>query len=755
MFGSSSSALPRSMTAAVVTGLLTVCSQTPLAFAQESSQNAIVVTDQSFALNGATASYNFHVDSDTGDLITDHFGAAVSPPLPSPVDPAINGWVGLPGRVRREFPDEGRGDFRIPAIRIRQSAGYTVSDLQYDSHEVVSGKPALPGLPSTFGEEGDVSSLIVHLVDSVSNVEADLVYSVFPKYDAVVRSVNVTNRGDGSVSVEALASFSVDFPDEELDMISLRGDWAREATRQRRRVEYGVQGFGSTTGYSSHLHNPFLALVHPSTTESQGEAWGFSLVYTGSFSAEVEKGSQGLTRALLGLNPDRLSWNLGPGETFTSPECVSVYSKDGLGGMSRKFHRLYRDHLIKSQFATSDRPPLLNSWEGVYFDFNQSTIYNLARESADLGIHLFVMDDGWFGDEYPRLSDNAGLGDWTPNPDRFPNGLSPLVSNVTNLAANGTALRFGIWVEPEMVNPNSTLYHEHPDWVLHAGDYPRTERRNQLVLNLALPEVQSFIIDFMTTLLNSAEITYIKWDNNRGQHETPSPSNDHAYMLGLYHIFDTLTTRFPDVLWEGCASGGGRFDAGVLQYFPQIWTSDNTDGVDRVSIQFGTSLAYPPSAMGAHLSAVPNHQTGRTVPLTFRGHVAMMGGSFGLELDPSELEPEEQETVSELLVLAERINPIILTGDLYRLRLPEDSKWPAAQFISQDGNTVVLFVFQLAPNVNHAVPWIKLQGLNADALYVVDGQTNATYSGSALMNLGLQYKFETEYGSRVVFLEKQ
>jgi alpha-galactosidase len=495
--------------------------------------------------------------------------------------------------------------------------------------------------------------------------------------------------------------------------------------------------------------------VHPSTTESQGEAWGFSLIYTGSFSAEVEKGSQGLTRALLGLNPDRLSWNLGPGETFTSPECVSVYSKDGLGGMSRKFHRLYRNHLIKSQFATSDRPALLNSWEGVYFDFNQSTIYNLARASADLGIHLFVMDDGWFGDEYPRVSDEAGLGDWTPNPDRFPNGLSPLVSNVTNLETNGTALRFGIWVEPEMVNPNSTLYNEHPDWVLHAGDYPRTERRNQLVLNLALPEVQSFIIDFMTTLLNSADISYIKWDNNRGQHETPSPSNDHAYMLGLYHVFDTLTTRFPDVLWEGCASGGGRFDAGVLQYFPQIWTSDNTDGVDRVSIQFGTSLAYPPSAMGAHLSAVPNHQTGRTVPLTLRGHVAMMGGSFGLELDPSELDPEEQAIVSDLLVLAERINPIILTGDLYRLRLPEDSKWPAAQFISEDGNTVVLFVFQLAPNVNHAVPWIKLQGLDADARYVVDGQANATYSGSTLMNLGLQFKFETEYGSQVVFLERE
>ncbi|KAL4995392.1 Melibiase-domain-containing protein [Aspergillus recurvatus] len=660
----------------------------------------------------------------------------------------------MPGRIRREFPDQGRGDFRIPAVRIRQTAGYTVSDLQYQGHEVVAGKPALPGLPATFGSEGEVTTLVVHLYDNYSAVAADLSYSVFPEFDAVVRSVNVTNNGKGNITVESLASLSVDFPLEDLDLLSLRGDWAREANRERRRVEYGVQGFGSSTGYSSHLHNPFLALVHPSTTESQGEAWGFNLIYTGSFSAQVEKGSQGLTRALIGFNPDQLSWNLGPGETLTAPECVSVYSKDGIGGMSRKFHRLYRKHLIKSKFATSDRPPLLNSWEGVYFDFNQSSIETLAEQSAALGIRLFVMDDGWFGDKYPRTSDNAGLGDWTPNPARFPDGLEPVVEEITNLTVNDTSsekLRFGIWVEPEMVNPNSSLYREHPDWALHAGPYPRTERRNQLVLNLALPEVQDFIIDFMTDLLNSADISYIKWDNNRGMHEVPSPSTDHEYMLGLYRVFDTLTTRFPDVLWEGCASGGGRFDAGVLQYFPQIWTSDNTDGVDRITIQFGTSLAYPPSAMGAHLSAVPNHQTGRTVPLEFRAHVAMMGGSFGLELDPATL--QDDPDVPELLQLAEKVNPLVLNGDLYRLRLPEEGQWPAALFVAEDGSQAVLFYFQLSPNVNHAVPWVRLQGLDPEASYTVDG--GETYTGATLMNLGLQYTFDTEYGSKVVFLEKQ
>ncbi|KAL3469953.1 Melibiase-domain-containing protein [Aspergillus californicus] len=746
MFGSSTATV-------AVTGLLAVYSHGSLALAQgASSSNAVTVDGTSFALNGDNVSYRFHVD-DSGDLISDHFGGPVSGAIPSPQEPAVNGWVGMPGRVRREFPDQGRGDFRIPAVRIRQSEGYTVSDLQYQSYKVVNGKTALPGLPATYGDDRDVTTLVVHLYDNYSSVAADLSYSIFPKYDAVVRSVNVTNQGKGNITIEALASLSVDLPYEDLDMISLRGDWAREANRQRTKVNYGVQGFGSSSGYSSHFHNPFLALVPPSTTESHGEAWGFSLVYTGSFSAEVEKGSQGFTRALLGLNPNQLSWNLGAGETLNSPECVSVYSKDGIGGMSRSFHRLYRNHLIKSKFATKDRPVLLNSWEGVYFDYNQSTIYTLAQESADLGIKLFVMDDGWFGNEYPRVSDNAGLGDWAPNEARFPNGLDPLVEAATNLTVGDTKLRFGIWVEPEMVNPNSTLYHEHPDWVLHAGSYPRTERRNQLVLNVALPEVQDFIIDFVSNLLRSADISYVKWDNNRGIHEEPSPSNNHKYMLGLYRVFSTLSERFPDVLWEGCASGGGRFDPGVLQYFPQIWTSDNTDGVDRVTIQFGTSLVYPPSAMGAHLSAVPNHQTGRTVPVEFRAHVAMMGGSFGLELNPADLQEDEQKAMPELLALADKVNPLILNGDMYRLRLPEETQWPAVQFISEDGSQAVLFYFQIGPNVNHAAPWVRLEGLDPEAEYSVDG--NATYSGSTLMNMGLQYTFDTEYGSKVVFLERQ
>ena len=431
-----------------------------------------------------------------------------------------------------------------------------------------------------------------------------------------------------------------------------------------------------------------------------------------------------------------------------------MYSDSGVGGVSRKFHRLYRDNLIKSHYAKEDRPVLLNSWEGAYFDFNESVIYDLADASADLGIKLFVMDDGWFGDKYPRLSDNSSLGDWVVNKDRFPEGLGPLVDRITQLDAGNSSekIRFGIWFEPEMVSPHSELYDAHPDWALHADGYPRTERRNQLVLNVGLPEVQDYIIDSVSKILESADISYVKWDNNRGMHETASTNTSHSYILGLYHVFEVLTTRFPDVLFEGCASGGGRFDPGMLQYFPQIWTSDDTDGLERIAIQFGTSLVYPPSTMGAHVSNVPNHQTSRTTPFTFRAHVAMMGGSFGFELDPADLDEDDKVLIPDLIALAEQLNPIVIQGDLWRLNLPEESNWPAALFITPDGESAVLFWFQVRANINHAAPFLRLQGLDPAARYTVEG--NATYSGLTLMNIGLQYYFDGDYDSKVVLIEK-
>lgn len=498
-----------------------------------------------------------------------------------------------------------------------------------------------------------------------------------------------------------------------------------------------------------------MALVEPQTTESQGSAWGFSLVYTGSHSFEVERGSEGLTRALVGVNPLQFSWPLGPGETFTSPEVVAVYSEQGLGGISRKFHRLYRNHLIKSKFATQTRPALLNSWEGLGFDYNETTIWRLAQQTAKLGMRMLVLDDGWFGDKYPRVTDNAGLGDWVPNPARFPSGLHNLVENITHLTSGNSSqhLKFGLWFEPEMVNPNSTLYADHPDWALHAGDYTRSLTRNQLVLNLALPEVQDYIVDAVSKVLESAPISYVKWDNNRGIHETAHPYVNHEYMLGVYRVYERLTGAFPDILWEGCASGGARFDPGILHYFPQVWTSDDTDAVERLTIQAGTSLVYPPSAMAAHVANVPNGLTKRTTPLAFRAHVAMMAGSFGFELDPAHLAAEDRALIPGILALQEKVNPIIATGDMWRLNLPEESNWPATLFISEDGSQAVLFYFQVRAHYNNLYPTVKLQGLDAQANYKVDG--NVTLSGSTLMRFGLQYTFDGDYESRVVWLEKQ
>lgn len=512
--------------------------------------------------------------------------------------------------------------------------------------------------------------------------------------------------------------------------------------------------FGSSTGYSSHYNNPFLSVVTPYTTESQGEAWGFSLVYTGSFNVEVEKSPQGLTRALIGMNSYQMSWPLSPGESFVSPECVSTFSNAGIGEMSRKFHRLYRQHLIKSHFVNKTRPVLLNGWEGVYFNFDEQVIYNLATESAQLGVKLFVLDDGWFGNKHPRINDHAGLGDWEVNTKRFPNGLQPLVDKVRSLQAAGSdqTLQFGLWVEPEMVSKNSELYEKHPEWALHAASNPRSECRNQLVLNVALPEVQDFIIQSISDILESAPITYIKWDNNRGMHESPTPDNHHAYMLGMYRVFDELTKKFPDVLWEGCASGGGRFDAGILQYFPQVWTSDGTDALDRIHIQFGTSLVYPASTMGAHISAVPNEVTGRITPIKFRAHVAMMGGSFGLELDPAKMPEKDKAEIPELIALAEKINPVIISGDMYRLVAPDVSNFPAAMFISHDSSQAVLFAFQIRINQVHNFPTLRLQGLDPTARYRLDGKD--VYSGSTLMNGGIQFRFGTDYDSKVVFIEK-
>ncbi|KAF1935875.1 alpha-galactosidase [Clathrospora elynae] len=719
-------------------------------------QDAIMATGTNFTLTGDAMSYLFHVDHASGDLIGDHFGGPTSDFTP-PASIFSGGWHDALSNARREFPDIGRSDFRLPAIHIEHADGDTVSAFLYQSHEIVQGKPSLPGLPATYGEVGNVTTLIVQLYDNVSDVSAALSYSIFPQYNAIARSFSIRNNGSGDIVIDRASSFSTDFPNVDLEMIEPHGDWAHEFQTVKRKVEYGETTFRSSEGYSSHLHNPFFALVSPTTTEATGEAWGFSLIWTGSFAATAERFSNGYVRVLMGLNPLHTNIRVAPGASFQSPEAVGIYSSQGVGGMSRSFHDLYRNHLSRSKFTHETRPILLNSWEGLGFDINETSLVTLAGEAEDLGVQLFVNDDGWFGTTYPRNNDTLGLGDWTPNPAKFPDGLQPYVAAINKITVlnETSALQFGIWVEPEMVNPNSTLYTEHPEWVLHAGKHQRTLTRNQLVLNVGLPEVQDFIISTVSRILDSANIQYVKWDNNRGMHELSRPADDYTYILGLYRVIDNLTTRYPDVLWEGCASGGGRFDPGLLHYWPQHWTSDNTDAANRLTIQMGTSLVYPPSAMGCHISAIPNGLTHRNISIEYRGHVAMMCGSFGLELNPSELSPEEADVVPGIMAQAKRVNPMVISGNFYRLRHPDSSNWPGVQFVSADKASSVVFAFQQQYVVKPAAPPLRLQGLDAGARYRND-LDNGTYSGATYMNGGLNIAFPMgDYQSTLIWLERQ
>lgn len=659
----------------------------------------------------------------------------------------------------------------MPAIRIRHGRG-VITKFVYVDHEVVGGKPKLDGLPSTIGTKDDAKTLIIHLSDKVAKVDAYLSYTIFTDSPSITRSYRLVNHGNAEIVIEQ-ASISLDFPQGNYDLLHLSGNWGNEANIVRRKVELGVQSIHSSTGYSSHLHNPFLGLVESSTTETAGDAWGFSLVYTGSFQGQVEKTFTGSTRMNLGLNPLHLSWSLQPGESFITPEVVAVYSKTGIGGMSRAFHNLFRHHLSRSDFTLKPRPVLLNNWEGTYFDFDANTLYEIAKEASALRVKLFVMDDGWFGDRHPRVSDRAGLGDWVVNPKRFPNGLSDLVNKVNALKPGGTGkegMKFGIWVEPEMVNASSELYEAHPDWILHCEGYERTEQRNQLVLDLSLPEVQGYIIEAITKLLRSANINYVKWDNNRAMHEMSSPSKAHAYILGLYHVLETLTSNFPTVLWEGCASGGGRFDPGLLHYWPQSWTSDNTDAIDRLFIQFGTSLVYPSSSMSGHISAVPSHQTGRITPLKFRAHVSMMCGSFGFELDPRTFTPDEKRLIPDLIELSEKMNPLVIGGEMYRLRRPDESNWPAVEYLSTDGRLAVVLAFQMQSRIHELAPPFRLQGLDEGRSYRVIGiggrggkededgkerskELEMELDGGWLMGDGLRLDWKGDYQSRVVWVE--
>lgn len=499
-------------------------------------------------------------------------------------------------KLPQEYPTYGTGDMRSPALQLENAAGDSVARLRYESHRILNGKPELSGLPATYGD--DCETLEITLRDELIGVTAILNYTVFPEKDVLTRSVRIENRGNAACTLEKVASFCLDLPQDGFEVIHLHGAWAKERHIQRLPQSAATMVFDSKRGASSHNQNPFIALVRRSTTEDYGDAYGFCLVYSGDFSAEVSGEQFGSTRVQMGIQPFGFAWKLAPGESFQTPEAIMVYSANGLGEMSRRFHRIIRENVCRGKFRDAQRPVLINNWEATYFDFNQEKILALAEKAKSIGVELMVLDDGWFG---KRDIDNCSLGDWVVDKRKLPDGLERLCQKINDLG-----MQFGLWFEPEMVSPDSDLYRAHPDWCIHVDGRPRTEARQQLILDLTRPEVCNYIIDSVCSVLNSCPISYVKWDMNRNMTEIPRKGFVHQYFLGLYRVLEEITSRFPNVLFESCSGGGGRFDAGMLYYMPQTWTSDDTDAVERLYIQEGTGLVYPISSMGAHISAVPN-----------------------------------------------------------------------------------------------------------------------------------------------------
>ena len=654
----------------------------------------------------------------------------------------------------QEYPGYGSTDLRTPAVELQFSDGTSATDFRYESHNIYVGKNKLNNLPATYVEdENEAMTLELTLVDSLKNVKLILSYSVFEEFDAITRSVKIINESNEDVNINRVLSANVDFRDSDYELLQLSGAWARERHIIRKEIRSGSQSIESRRGSSSHAQNPFMALVRKDTTEQHGEVYGFSLIYSGNFLANVEVDMYENARVQIGINPFDFTWLLKSKEEFTAPEAVLVYSNEGLTGMSHIYNCLYGKRLCKGKYRDEVRPILINNWEATYFDFNETKIKEIAREATNLGMELFVLDDGWFG---KRDDDNSSLGDWFVNEEKLKGGLNQLATEI-----NEMGLQFGLWFEPEMVSPISELYKEHPDWCIHIPGRNRSEARRQLILDYSREDVCNYIIEKISEVLSSAPISYVKWDMNRNMSEIGSaklPANRqrevaHRYILGLYKVLEEITTRFPDVLFESCSGGGGRFDPGMLYYMPQTWTSDNTDAIERLKIQFGTSMVYPNASIGCHVSAVPNHQVDRITPIETRGVVAM-SGNFGYELDITRLPESEKEIIKEQVKLYKEIRETIQFGKCYRLSSPFENNDIAWMFISKDCEEIIVSFVRTLAKPNSKFISLKLVGLDESLKYEILGE-NIIVGGDELMNIGLNVpELKGDYQAKMWRLKK-
>jgi len=634
-----------------------------------------------------------------------------------------------------EYSTGGIGDYRESCLNVRDFHGCLGCELRYSSHRIYKGKEKLADLPASFGTEEEVDTLEIVCADEVLGLSVRLSYSVFGKEDIITRSVRIVNNGKQTCYLEKVYSACLDMDNEDYEMLSLHGSWARERHIQQRGLQYGKQLVSSLKGSSSHQEHPFMALVSSGTTQRQGKVYAMHFVYSGNFIAQAERTQFDAVRMVMGIHPENFGWKLEVGASFQAPEVVMTYSGEGLGRMTRSYHDFYRGHLIRSPYNHKKRPILINNWEATYFDFNEEKLLRIAGEAKKCGIEMLVMDDGWFG---KRNFDDNSLGDWTVNKEKLPGGLKGLVDKV-----NALGMKFGIWFEPECISPDSDLYRAHPDWAIQIPGREATMSRCQYVLDFSRQEVLDYIYESVASILRSANVEYVKWDMNRQLSDVGSAALEsdrmkelfHRNVLGVYQLQERLIGEFPNLLLENCSGGGARFDPGMLYYSPQIWCSDDTDAIERLQIQEGTALVYPLSTIGAHVSACPNHAIGRSTPFETRGHVAL-AGTFGYELDITQMSFGEREQIPAQVALYHKYNDLVREGDYYRLASwRENNRYDCWSVVSKDGKEALVTYIQVLGGAKMQSHRIYLQGLKENAFYHLE-ETDQRYSGEALMRMG-------------------
>lgn len=641
---------------------------------------------------------------------------------------------------RQEYPSYGYSDLKSPAYDVFNSDGNNISMLKVTDIKIKDGVYNPCGLPHILQKDNTAQTSYITLCDEVINLEVTLIYTVFDEYDVIIRSAEFKNLSDKPIRIDRAYSSCLELYTEKRDVIYFPGSWARERYMERAEIRRGEKiDISNARGGSGHNMNPFAIVCNENANENYGEAIGFSLIYSGNHSTYIESDADLNLRIMQGINPQDFSYTLNPNENLETPQSVICYSLNGIGGVSRELNRLYRNNLCRSKWANKDRPILINNWEATYFDFTEDKLVSLAKTAKETGIELFVLDDGWFGS---RNDDFQGLGDWFVNKSKLPSGIDGLSQKI-----NDVGLKFGIWIEPEMVNPNSDLFRAHPDWVIHVPNRQPTLSRNQLILDLTRKEVRDYIVKSISNILSQG-VSYVKWDMNRPMTDMPRPGYNYEYTLGYYDILDRLTKAFPHILFEGCASGGGRFDAGALHYVPQIWTSDNSDAVARLKIQYSTSIGYPLSSISAHVTASPNHQNGRITPLKTRADVAY-AGMFGYELDITQMSNEDIEEIKKQISFYKSIRTLIRTADFYRLQSPYETNYCTWQAVSPDKNEAFVMSCKIETVRDKENNYIKLYGLDSSATYT-DTLTGKTYYGDELLNRGIMFEYELKDFSTVI-----